>query len=135
MSFWDKALGGASLPPAQPAPSNSRPFWDLTAPRVAQQIQTVVQTAPVPNAALPSKAISAKLHDFCPSCGSDNYFRPSGNPNAMQQCYECGYNPRFEQMAMGAGVHADGGPATPSRQVASAHGGYSGAIVGKINSL
>jgi len=61
---------------------------------------------------------------------STNYFRPKGQPNAMIQCYECGYNPRFEQMG-GAGIPSDGAPAQPARQVAAAHQGYSGAIIGK----
>lgn len=83
-------------------------------------------------ATLPSKALSARLHDTCPNCMSDKYFRPSGVPNAMFQCAECGHNARFEQMAMGAAAQVDGGPATPARQVASAHTGVTGTVVGKV---
>jgi predicted nucleic-acid-binding Zn-ribbon protein len=47
------------------------------------------------------KAQSLRDAENCPNCGSTNYMRASGHPNSMKQCFECGNNPRFEQMAAG----------------------------------
>jgi hypothetical protein len=48
------------------------------------------------------KAQSAKDSEPCPDCGSPNYIAPKGHPNAMKQCFECGYNPRFAHSTAGA---------------------------------
>lgn len=84
------------------------------------------------------KAVSAKLTETCPECGSGDYFRPAGQPNAMQQCYTCGYNGRFAHSTAGGGMPSDGSaPTHPSRQIAS--GGKGGVnnfrpqqIIGRI---
>lgn len=67
---------------------------------------------------MPKKAKVLRQKDTCPDCDSGNYFRPEGMPNAMQQCYDCGYNARFHQMT--AGLPSQQGEAsTPSKQIAS----------------
>lgn len=67
---------------------------------------------------MPKKAKVLRQTDTCPDCDSSNFFRPEGMPNAMQQCYDCGYNARFHQMT--AGMPSQQGEAsTPSKQIAS----------------
>jgi hypothetical protein len=39
----------------------------------------------------------------------------------MTRCFECGYNPRFDQMAYAA---SGGSPTTATRQAASTNGGF-----------
>lgn len=148
--YWRKVLANPapSSPPSQqpPAGQQSQPWWRTQfVPRPApangqqaaqqqpQQPQGYEQ-APTTSPAAPSKAISARVTEHCPNCGSTNYFRPSGMLNAMQQCYECGHNPRFDQQAGASGLPSDAtGPAQPARQVAAAHQGYSGEVVGHVS--
>jgi hypothetical protein len=66
----------------------------------------------------------ARQDTHCPDCGGSNYFRPVGMHNAMAQCYECGYNPRFTQSTAGLPSGSAGdGPATPAKQTASGGAG------------
>lgn len=59
-------------------------------------------------------------------------FKPQGMPNAMEQCYECGYNPRFAHSTAGAGMPSDStAPTRPSRQVSTANNYNPQTIVGK----
>lgn len=54
-------------------------------------------------------------------------------PNAMRQCYECGYNPRFAHSTAGAGMPTDAAaPARPARQVSTSNNYNPGVIVGKV---
>lgn len=71
-------------------------------------------------AASAAKAQSSRSTLTCPDCGSGNIFKPNGIPNAMEQCYHCGWNPRFAQSTAGAGMPstAETGPARPARQIA-----------------
>jgi hypothetical protein len=56
----------------------------------------------------------------CPDCQGGEYFKPIGQPNAMSQCYTCGYNPRFTQSTAGLPSGSTGdGPATPAKQTAA----------------
>lgn len=48
------------------------------------------------------RAQSAKDTEVCPDCGSVNYIAPAGHPNAMKQCFNCGFNPRFAHSTAGA---------------------------------
>jgi hypothetical protein len=67
----------------------------------------------------------AKQDTHCPDCGGTNFFRPVGMPNAIAQCYECGYNSRFQQSTAGLPSGSGGdGPSTPAKQIAS--GGLGG---------
>lgn len=150
-NFWASRLGVSqpAAPQQQPVSAPALvPWW---ANDYAQYVQP--QT-PQPQAQEPTaepepggwgtiagsmrKAKSAKLSDVCPECGSGNMFRPEGSPNAMLQCYECGYNPRFSQTGGQGGMPSgESGPATPARQLASAGaGGVSqfspGTIVGRV---
>lgn len=127
--FWEKALGGQqvpqqTVPSPQPAYQQQQPWWQqgYVPPTPQQQPQVPVQSAQVP-----TKATSANSHEVCPSCGSGNYTK-GDVAGSMTRCFECGYNPRFDQMAFAA---TGGQPSTATRQAASAHAGYSGAIVGK----
>jgi hypothetical protein len=54
-----------------------------------------------------------------PTCGSDNYFAPPGDPNARSRCYDCGYP--INQS--GSGVTLKGqnaGPVKEARQTEAA---------------
>lgn len=135
--FWAKVVtGGVPAPaPQQPQAPSSRPWWQESfyatpAPSTPQQ---VAQAPLQPDVYMPRQAVSTRVTETCPNCGCGNYFQPHATPNAMKQCYECGYNARFEQMASyGAAVPSDGAPAQPARQVSAAHQGYSGEVVAHI---
>lgn len=133
MSFWADRLGVQQQQQQQPAapapqPTSTAPWW-MPKPVVPQQPQqpATAPTQPVQQGSVApqdgasfsemlaqdgyttDKAQSAKDTEQCPNCGSNNYMRASGQPNSMKQCFECGSNPRFEQMASGiTGVQTSG---------------------------
>jgi len=109
MGFWDNVAGNTSPAPAvQPQaapqqPADSTPWWMAgQAPQATAQAQPAAPGQPEDYH--PRQARSAALTDLCPECGSVNCFRPMGQPNAMPQCYECGWNPRFGHSTAGAGM-------------------------------
>ncbi|MDX3260729.1 hypothetical protein PV336_16030 [Streptomyces sp. MI02-2A] len=74
---------------------------------------------------IPARAMVAKQDTHCPDCGGGEFFKPIGMPNAMAQCYTCGYNARFTQTTAGLPSGSSGdGPSTPAKQIAS--GGLGG---------
>ncbi len=138
-NFWQQRLAPQAQQPApQPAqaPSN-RPWWQpqpvtpqaqQPAPQPQQQALQQPQSGsvtPAEGASLSealtqteytsTKAQSAKDTEACPNCGSQNYMRASGHPNSMKQCFECGSNPRFEQMAAGTTGIPTKGPVRAAR--------------------
>jgi len=72
------------------------------------------------------------MGDRCPGCGSGNY--GGATAESRKRCYDCGYPIQQSGTGVGKGVvggQASGGPATPSRQVAT--GGYNPqTIIGHI---
>lgn len=128
-NFWSKALG-TPAPAQQQMPGTSqqpRPWWQQATPPTSAPQQQVVQTIPGSSAYLPTQARSATLTETCPSCQSGNYFK--SGMTTMPQCYECGYNPRFDQQAYAAQA---GAATAETRQVGNAHLGYNGSIVAHI---
>ncbi|MFE4681566.1 hypothetical protein ACFRNJ_12110 [Streptomyces sp. NPDC056721] len=129
-NFWANKLGAAR--PAAPAPAPAQqqqpggPWWAPPQQQPYPPQQPAQQTVPQPaQEKAPARAMVAKQDTHCPDCGGSNYFRPIGQPNAMAQCYECGYNPRFQQTTAGLPSGSGGdGPATPAKQIAS--GGLGG---------
>ena len=145
-NFWASRLGVNPQPPAAPQPvyqqpqvpqqpaAAPRPWWanDYYAPTppVPQQAP-VEQQVPVEQhqgwgtiEGSKRKAKSSRSTETCPECGSTNYFRPDKIANAMQQCYDCGYNPRFSQAGGEGGLPSDAsGPAQPARQLAEGGAG------------
>lgn len=115
MGFWDNALRGnapaaPSFPPVAAPPSAPVTYTPPSAPPAH------VATPPPP----PVKAMSARSDEMCPECGSGNIFKPHGHPNAMAQCYHCGWNPRFAHSTAGAGLPSDSStPTRASRQVST----------------
>lgn len=68
-----------------------------------------------------AKAKSAKLTYVCSNCGSGNVFKPT--PNAMEQCYDCGENPRFSQTGGEGGLPSEiSGPTQQARQISGGGG-------------
>jgi hypothetical protein len=130
-NFWDRlgtAEPASNAPLAAPQPVANGPWWQ--APQYAAQAPAAGPAAPqgTPNniteallatGPVPIKAQSARVTTTCPECGSGNYFRPSGQPNMVESCFECGYNARFSHSTAGAGMPGgeSTGPATPSVQV------------------
>lgn len=66
----------------------------------------------------------------CPNCFGSNIGKPS--PNVMEQCFECGWNPRFDQMAAGVQSSGGEGPAHPSRQVSTANNYNPTTVIAKV---
>lgn len=134
--FWAKKLGQQAppepQPQAQPAPQPAQQgaWWQHPQPSQQQPApQQTYEPQPTDEEYRPQKAQHLRQEDYCPDCGSGDFFRPQGVPNAMKQCYTCGYNERFAHSTAGAGLPGgeDAGPATPARQVAS------GGLGGKSN--
>lgn len=140
MGFWEKKI--AEINGTQPPQTNSpvapsqapvgawwsrpgQPQVPSTAP-VATTPTNITETATVEQAfALVvdprlTKAQSARSTATCPECGSGN-MRGGMGLNEMTRCFDCGYNPRFQQQAAGIPSDRSGG-ATPSRQITT--GGY-----------
>ena len=143
-NFWQQRIAPAAPEPAaQPAaaPSN-RPWWQPQVAAPAQPQHPVQATSqhqarevldglangsvtPAEDLTLSealtqdgytsTKAQSSKDTELCPNCGSTNYMRASGSPNSMKQCFECGQNPRFEQMAGGTTGIPTKGPVRAAR--------------------
>jgi hypothetical protein len=63
------------------------------------------------------KAPSSRSTLTCPNCFSGNVCKPSAN--VMEQCYECGWNPRFEQTT--GGVPTPGEAPQAARQISTAN--------------
>jgi hypothetical protein len=151
--FWSKRL--APQQPAQmapPAPSN-RPWWQ---PGVAPQstsapIAVTPQPQPQQASVAPvgethfgdlllqddytsTKAQSARDKETCPDCQSPNYMAPQGHPNAMKQCFDCGWNPRFQHSTHGAsGIGQQNLPTRTARgQTLSTNNFNPQAIVGRV---
>lgn len=126
-NFWSNALGLNTPAPAparvEPTDQTQGPWWSRPlVPQTTQEpAQQFVQPPQVPQQPQPpSKAVSARSSATCPNCGSGNYFQPQGQPNAMTQCYECGYNPRFSQAS--GGIPSDKStPVQAARQVSTAN--------------
>lgn len=131
-NFWANRLG------VNPAPQPQQPQQGPTTPQpwFANPYSLPAQQAPQKPAqqAYPAeetegwgsvrgslaKAKSSRLAETCPNCGSDNYFRPDGQPNAMSQCYGCGYNPRFSQTGGEGGMPSgEAGPTQAARQLST----------------
>jgi hypothetical protein len=133
--FWANRIA-TEAPPApreRQEPVSPGPWWRGDTPQPPAQPQTVAPQqqatapAPVTEDYRPQKAQHLRAEGYCPDCGSGDYFRPQGTPNAMEQCYACGYNPRFAHSTAGVGLPSESGPATPAKQVAS------GGLGGKSN--
>lgn len=122
-NFWGAVLNNAPAVSAPAVATGYRPSPYFTPQMVPQATVPAVQQ-PQPgqygNPHIASQmAKSASLTATCPDCGSGNYFAPQGMPNAMTQCYECGYNPRFGHTTAGAGMPGgqSSGPTRPSKQL------------------
>lgn len=132
MGFWDKALTPNAPVSSAPQPvTTTEPWFRQTA--IPSPKASIPATPHVEEPPAPVKAQSARSSETCPDCGSGNFFKPQGHPNAMSQCYECGWNPRFAHSTAGAGMPTgDGGPATPARQVSTTGNYNPQTIVGHI---
>lgn len=139
MSFWDNVTGGTAAPaPRQQAPVSTQQPWfrqpvlpPTGMPQFPQGYPQAVEEPLEDPAVTASKrrAPSSRSNLTCPNCGGSNIGKPS--PNVMEQCFECGWNPRFDQMA--AGIRSGGdGPASPSRQVSTANNFNPTTIVGTV---
>lgn len=157
MSFWAQRLGtqqpAQQAPPPPPAPT--QPWWQprpATPPAAPQQPyqqapqqpqqQSVPADGKVPFGDLlqqdgytTEKAQSARDSEPCPDCGSPNYIAPKGHPNAMKQCFECGYNPRFAHSTAGASGIGQNNVAPPKAARVQTGGESNfnpGTIVGRV---
>lgn len=128
-NFWANKLGAANPPPppAAPAPAPQQqtggPWWASSQqpyPTPAAAPETVSQA---PQGKAPARAQVARHDTNCPDCMGGNYFRPVGQPNAMAQCYTCGYNPRFTQTTAGLPSGDKSTPSTPAKQTATGGAG------------
>lgn len=128
-NFWANRLGTApaqAAPEQVPVAPPTQPWWVTPTPQqhvvVQQQPPAADQALTSPQGLVPpsqangeqhfgdlisqqeyttTKAQSAKDNERCPDCQSGNYVAPSGQPNMMKQCFNCGYNPRFQHSTHG----------------------------------
>jgi hypothetical protein len=130
-NFWANKLGGGAARPAAPAPAaapapqqqTNTPWW-ASGQQPYPTPQQPEQTVPLhTEGRQPARAMVAKQDTRCPDCGGGEYFKPHGQPNAMAQCYTCGYNPRFTQTTAGLPSGDKSTPSTPAKQTASGGAG------------
>ncbi|WP_028785317.1 hypothetical protein [Terracoccus sp. 273MFTsu3.1] len=143
-NFWAQRLGVQPAPqqvqPAAPVATPGAPWWapaPVPQPVPMPQAPGIPGYPPVPMPQVPApepehhgwgsvkgslaKAKSAKLTSVCGNCGSGNVFRPT--PNAMEQCYDCGENPRFSQTGGEGGLPSEAsGPTQQARQISGGGG-------------
>jgi len=132
MNFWATRLAGtpAGAPvaaPSAPAPVVGTWFSNplLNGQQVAPQTQQQAAAAEPLQVLNTTKPLASRHAGTCPGCGGGNYGKTS--ESTYPRCYDCGYNPRFEQAMAGGGIQTGAeGDATPSQQVAS--GGGHGSI-------
>jgi predicted RNA-binding Zn-ribbon protein involved in translation (DUF1610 family) len=146
VSFWEKATGVAAAPTSAPIHPQGYPqFTSQQAPSAVMLPAGYPQTPQAQPQSMPTeeqqaianamaKAQSSRSNLSCPDCGSENIFKPRGMPNAMEQCYHCGWNPRYTQSTAGAGMPstAETGPARPTRQISTANNFNPQGIVAKV---
>lgn len=140
MNFWATRLGVNAPQQPQYVPQPAQQPAGVPVPWYANPytVQTQQPAQELPQQSYPeqenqgwgsvrgslAKAKSSKLSGTCPNCGSDNYFRPDGQPNAMEQCYGCGYNSRFSQTGGEGGMPSgESGPTQAARQLPTAGAG------------
>lgn len=102
MNFWDNKLNGTPVDkPVVPR--------NMFSPQYVQQ-------APVQEAY--TSTVRMTQGDVCPNCGSTSYrAMVPGAGNAVSSCFECGYNPRFEQSGFNTpSLRTEKGVARPARQ-------------------
>lgn len=152
--FWSKRLGTPPAPaPQQPAaaPASTGPWWQgLTGAPTPQQ---ATQPSADPRTLPPSmqngeqrfgdlmqqteyqstRALSARDSERCPDCNSGNFIAPQGHPNAIKQCFDCGYNPRFMHTTHGVGSTGENVPTRTARgQTMSTNNFNPKQIVGRV---
>lgn len=150
MGFWDKVAPAPpnSQPRQEPLPT-STPWYQQGLPTTPQAPQQAVpaqyQQQPQEGLELiegemldPKRFLKAEHRrdnkGDCPACGSGNYHQPKGMPNAITQCYNCGYNPRFGEQSGTAGIpDSNTGPAQPARQLSTANNFNPQTIVAKVS--
>lgn len=124
--FWSKALGGSQPSTPRTAPQaviparNDRPWWQTSFVTTASPQQQYAEPPAPAIQQAPVQAKSARATERCPNCNSGNYTK-GDTSGSMTRCFECGYNPRFDQMAFAA---TGGIPSTATRQAASTNGGF-----------
>ena len=121
--FWAKRLGAATAPAAAPAPAPATnagsPWWSVPTPAAtppASQatpdngygsgIPSVDEQQAFSNLIhqenyTTTKAQSARDGERCPNCDGPNYLHIGGLKTRAKRCFDCGYNPMFEQSMAG----------------------------------
>lgn len=148
MGFWDKVVPAAPTTHVRQEPVAaplSVPWYQqgIPTPPAYQQPQTVPQQQAglelIEGEMLDPTRFRKAEHmrqnnGSCPGCGSDTaYSRPKGMPNAMMQCYLCGYNPRFGEQSGSVGMpDSNTGPAQPARQLSTANNFNPQTVIAKV---
>lgn len=133
--FWLNKMRstGAAPAPVQPQAGltpQGTPWWAHPTYSPAQppaQPQQVVQ-APAPGVYRTDKALSARSTERCPSCGSQDYWRPT--PNTSFICNDCHY-PR-QNSTQGVAISNRDAPAKSSLHQAKGAGYRPDLIVGRM---
>jgi hypothetical protein len=138
--FWDRVTGVPAAPVAPAVyiqgptyPGQNVGYPPMFSPQQFQAPRGLVQPVEAPEVeAAKRKAPSSRSTLTCPNCFGSNVCKPSSN--MMEQCYDCGWNPRFEHSTAGAGMPTGGqtGPTHASRQVSTANNFNPQMIVAKV---
>lgn len=133
--FWLNKLreaGGAPSAPAAPQAgltSTGAPWWAHPTYGPAQPPAQPQQPAQQPQAPYQTtKAQSAKSHESCPSCGSDEYWRPT--VNAQARCNQCHYP--VQNSTQGVAISNRDAPARASLHQPKGAGYRPDVIVGRM---
>jgi len=132
--FWLNKLreaGGATAPATPQAgltPSGT-PWWahpTYGQPQAPAQPQQPMQAQQ--GTYVTTKAQSAKSTELCPSCGSDQYWRPT--PKTQLMCNSCHYP--VQNSTQGVAIANRDAPARPSLHQAKGAGYRPDVIVGRM---
>lgn len=128
MSFWANVTGVAPVTPQRQEvfgyPLPTAPVYQPP----AQGFSPLQPTVDEIEARHRQKAPSSRSTLTCPNCASGNVCKPVGN--AMPQCYNCGWNPRFEQTT--GGIPTPGEPTHAARQISTSNNYHPDQIVATV---
>lgn len=141
-NFWAQQLGIPAAPAQQvsqtaPVQPSAAPWWLPQTPQAPQHLPPRQEPLGAPQADV-AQIVSAKaavasshLTEKCPNCLSENYFKPTLqggdqgiSSSSMTHCFNCGYNPRFNQLVISGGTSSSGSAASQqTKQLVGSGGG------------
>ncbi|MFE2539080.1 hypothetical protein [Actinacidiphila glaucinigra] len=131
--FWlNKIREAQGAPPPAPQAgltATGAPWWAHPTYARPEQPPAPQEPAPAPQQAYwTERAVSARSSERCPSCGSENYWRPT--PKTQFMCADCQYP--VQNSTQGVAISNRDAPSKPSLHQAKGSGYRPDVIVGRM---